>query len=157
VIVSGFAQNLTPVEVHWNDIAGPVMATGIPAKVDGSRSPSFSIPFTIPAGTPADVYYLVASQNDAKGNPGPRVTATVTVSPATGQSANRSQASSGDLWSGLNAAHGSPSAALNSADAGNSLMGPGIAMVAVGLPALLGGLAAVSTKRRRAEAARKRS
>jgi len=159
VIVTGYAASVSPVEVHWNDITGPVLAVGTPARAQNSKSPYFSIPFTIPAGTAPDVYYLVVAQKDAAGILGPRVTATVSVAPAAGSSSNphQSPATSADLWSGLNQAHGgaiaSPVNSTGSAD--SSAMGPGIAMVAVGLPVLMGGLASMALKRRRAGAARK--
>lgn len=79
--VNGQEFERAPVEIRWNAVTGPLLATA-----DG---PTFSLTATAPADVVPGVYYVVAVQRDTDGSVKKRLSATMeipgssgTVSPA---------------------------------------------------------------------------
>lgn len=148
VTVSGTNYAAAPVEVRWNGVPGPVLAT--------AQGPHFSQAVTLPADAAPGMFYLTVVQRDAAGSVTYKVADTVEVTaPASdaGTAAPSTASATGDLWSGFGTASG-PSASGNAAtpapSSGSGNMALGMGLMAVGGVALLGGFALAEVRRRRA-------
>lgn len=130
---SSFAQG--PVEVRWNSRTGEILGTG--------QGPDFTISITPPAGTPPEVYYIVAIQSGLEGT----FSASETLE-VTGPSGRTGSSVSSELWSGFERTAQLSNAPGEAARPGNSSLMTGLGLVGTGIAALAGGLVLAAAKRR---------
>ena len=128
----GFAPG--PIQLRWNSLSGPVLAT-----VSGPR---FSTRVTIPDAAP-NVYYIVAGQSGSDG-PVTKGATAFEISPLTGHTA-------GGAW---RTGTGDPSASLlTSSTGGQGDVSPltlGVIVLSAGLVTLAAGTGVAELRRRRA-------
>lgn len=137
---SSFAEG--PVEVRWNSRTGEILATG--------QGPEFTVSITPPAGTPPEVYYIVAIQSGPEGT----FSASETLE-VTGPSGRTGSSVSSELWSGFERTARLSNASAEAAGPGDPSLITGLGLVGTGAAALAGGLV-LATARRRAGGKEKR-
>ncbi|MGH2772933.1 MAG: hypothetical protein ACRDIU_07355 [Actinomycetota bacterium] len=137
VTITGKAFAPGPVEIRWNSSDGQLIGTA-----DG---PDFSVQVTPPAGTRADVFYVVAIQNGTAGNF--KATETFEV---TGPAGAASGSTSNELWSGFSRSAPAAEDGIRTEGPGSSALA-GAGLLAAGAVALIGSLAVALVARRKAE------
>lgn len=155
VTVSGSNYGPGPIEIRWNGVSGPVLAT--------TQGPDFSQVVNVPAGVTAGMAYIAAVQRDAGGAVTYKVADTFEITdPAPAGPAAPGVASvtaTGDLWSGFAAGRGlSTPGDATAASAPHASSSPnitlGVGLMGAGAATVFGGFAAAAAavRRRRATA-----
>lgn len=133
--VTGEAIAPGPVELRWNGIRGPVVATAIAG--GGSHSTEFAAEVTVPEAAPG-VYYLVLASGDAGVG---RAAFEVTAVPPATSTAQGGGFSAADVWS--------TTSSSATTDGASPALALGTGMLAVGLVALFTGATVGAVRRSR--------
>lgn len=135
VVVSGNSSTPGNVEIRWNGMRGPVLATALADK--GPYGVAFEAPVTIPQVSPG-VYYLVV----AGGDQGVGRTA-VEVTAAPGLASSTAPAAAAAAWDPI------PAPPVLAAVESRAPVEVGVALFTVGLITLVAGFGVAGVRRRR--------